>query len=237
MRFSLRPIRNLFRKFGLEVTYAKYSPRSTDQKIYKAFMPCRPIEIIFDVGANIGQSARSFRESFPHAKIFCFEPFDKIFRILQKNLGRTSDIKLFQIAFGDLPGQRDVLIDDLADSQYNSLTLSRQADLQGKSPCIERVTCVKGDDFCKNQDISRIDILKIDTEGFDLEVLRGFSGMIKSKKIGSICVEVGFLEDQGHSSLDKVMCFLQPLGYRLAGLYDSSYSSRGNLEYTNALFI
>jgi len=96
---------------------------------------------------------------------------------------------------------------------------------------------MKGDDFCKIHHISKVDILKTDTEGFDLAVLLGFAEMLSSKRIAAICIEVGFLCDESHTLLRKATDALTSYGYGLAGFYESIYSSRGALEYTNALFV
>lgn len=237
MHVSFRPLRVLLRQIGLEVSYAKYWPLLTDRKVYATLLPDTPIKIIFDVGANIGQTAERFRSSFPQAEIFCFEPFRKNFEALKQNLGRQPKIKPFQIALGDFSGQKDLLVDNLPGSQYNSLASWRQQRLKGASSTIERVTCSRGDEFCKLHRILKIDILKTDTEGFDLPVLTGFSGMLRSKKVAAVCVEVGFLTDQSHSSMRAITQFLTGFGYELAGFYETVYSSGGRVEYTNALFV
>lgn len=237
MRISLRPLRMFFRRIGLEVAYARYWPWLTDRKVYKTFLPNTPIEIIFDVGANIGQTAKLFRASFPGADIFCFEPFHKNFETLKENLSRQPRTRSFQIALGDFSGVKEVLVDNIPGSQYNSLAPGRQFQLQGSSFTVERVKCMKGDDFCKIHHISKIDILKTDTEGFDLAVLTGFAEMLSSKRIAAICIEVGFLSDTSHTPLRNVTDVLADYGYGLAGFYESIYSCRGALEYTNALFV
>jgi FkbM family methyltransferase len=237
MRISFRPIRGFLRELGLEVAYARYAPLLTDAKVYQALMPKRLVRVIFDIGANIGQTARLFAKNFPDAEIYCFEPFQANFAILQRNLGHLSKAKAFPIALGDTCGEREVRIDNIRGSQFNSLSKERQASFQNTAHSVERVTCLRGDEFCKTHHLADIDILKTDTEGFDLQVLGGFQQMLGAKRIYAICVEVGMAGDFSHTSLDKVYDYLTGLGYGLAGFYETIYSSKGTLEYTNALFV
>lgn len=237
MRLSFRPARFLLRKLGLEVSYAKYSPRFSDRKVYDTLLRGSPVRTIFDVGANIGQTARLFSAEFPQAQIFCFEPFHKNFEILQRRLLPLANTKAFQVALGDSHGTRDVLVDNLAGSPYNSLTRKRQSILEKSRAVVERVVEMRGDDFCKAHKIQVVDILKTDTEGFDLEVLAGFRGMLTSKQVRSIVIEVGFLGDQAHTSLVSASGFLNNFGFDLAGFYESIYTDVGTVEYTNALFV
>jgi FkbM family methyltransferase len=237
MRISLRPFRLILRQIGLEVAHAKYCPSLTDRKVYETFLPDAHIKVIFDVGVNIGQTAKRFRANFLKADIFCFKPFCENFESLKRNLSRQPNTRPLQIALGDFSGAKDVLVDNIPSSQYNSLAPERQPLLQDQACTIERVNCITGDDFCKVHHIKRIDILKTDTEGFDVAVLLGFAGMLSEKKISAICIEVGFLSDTSHTPLRNATDVLADYGYGLAGFYESVYSCRGALEYTNALFV
>jgi hypothetical protein len=87
----------------------------------------------------------------------------------------------------------------------------------------------------------RIGFLKIDAEGHDLEVLRGFAAMLKASRVDLVEAEVGMNpENRMHASFGSVQKFLERLGYRLFLLYDfrrdAPFSGRVVLRRCNAVF-
>ena len=95
------------------------------------------------------------------------------------------------------------------------------------------------DDFTCEEEISHIDLLKIDTEGFDLEVLRGAQQMLDAGKISFVQVEVGFHPDNTcHVSFDKIRDFLFLREYCLFGLYEQQleWTGEAKLRFANAVF-
>ena len=61
------------------------------------------IKTIFDVGANIGQTAIKFNRSFKESIIYCFEPVNKPFKQLSFNTSTLDNVKCFNLALGDKP--------------------------------------------------------------------------------------------------------------------------------------
>ena len=79
-----RKLKNLISEISLQ-TYKKLSPQGFPSgwdvaSDIERILESRSIEIIFDVGANIGQLSSYFHKSFPHAPIFAFEPVQKTFK-------------------------------------------------------------------------------------------------------------------------------------------------------------
>lgn len=68
---------------------------------------CR-ISVVFDVGANVGQSACKFKLAFPGAKIYCFEPVKETFEILKRNVNCWENVKCHQLAFGSREGEERI---------------------------------------------------------------------------------------------------------------------------------
>ena len=102
----------------------------------------------------------------------------------------------------------------------------------------ETVRILKLDDFCREHNIERIAFLKIDVEGFELEVIRGSAGMLESKRIQSIVAEVTFSRSSTqHVHFDDVRGILEPYGFSFTGYYDPAYRrENGQVIFTNALF-
>src|SRR6266404_4480374 len=73
--------------------------KSGEKAEYYVPAALRP-KIILDIGSNIGASILYFREKFPDAKIFGFEPHPDTFRVLQKNVEGLSSIAVFNYGLG-----------------------------------------------------------------------------------------------------------------------------------------
>ena len=134
------------------------------------------LDCLFDVGANIGSYSLLARDINKKCSIFAFEPVPDTFIELQKTV-LNKDIKTFNFALGNDLGQKEMLVSK--DSKLSTLLLDN-SNLANKDDCkYVSVKIVTGDEFLKNKyELSRISLLKIDTEGYESEVLKGFRGII-----------------------------------------------------------
>lgn len=235
-----RSIRKILRsRFGIEVAYAKYCPLLSENKIFSYYLGHEAkVDMVFDVGANIGQSALELSKSFLEATIHSFEPFQENFKKLQQNTRDVPSIHPHRLALTDRNGSIEVLVDTVENSEWNSITSERQKTLaQSSSSRQEKVDLMTGDSFCDSHLINQIDILKVDTEGHDLEVIKGFDQRFKKGSIRSVLVEVGFLQDLTHGNFQLINEYLTSQGMLLAGFYETCYFESGKCEFTNALYI
>jgi hypothetical protein len=93
------------------------------------------------------------------------------------------------------------------------------------------------DEFCKEENIERIDILKSDTQGYDLEVFKGAEETIRANKIGLIYVEITFTEMYKNlPSLGQIYDFMRSHHFLLVSFYQIFY--RNQLAgWKDALFV
>jgi FkbM family methyltransferase len=149
--------------------------------------------IILDVGANVGYFSLAIIESFPNVQVFAFEPSKNSANVFRKNIpefhveinlekriSSKSINVLYQLALADKSG-----IAYLSEDPCNP-ALSRiieAKDTSGKSGDLYRINCVTGSSFLEqlNYDFT-IHLLKVDVEGNELSVLRGFGDYISSTK-------------------------------------------------------
>src|SRR5262245_24882237 len=151
----------------------------------------RRMDTVFDVGANVGQFAAKAMKEVPDARIYSFEPHPGTFSRLQKAMV-GKEISLHQLALGERSGSATLYeYDDSGDlTQINSLVPdSRFAVANGLSAAEIEVPCATIDDFCLQENIDHIGLLKIDTEGFDLFVLRGARRMLREGRVDFVYVE------------------------------------------------
>lgn len=195
------------------------------------------IHTIFDVGANKGQTAIAFREEFPNAVIHSFEPVANTFKQLQDRVHQQKGIECWPIAFGNMAGH--VEIPTYENSEWNSLANRQSPSILPSG--LETIQVDTVDAFTARKGIAQIDVLKTDTEGYDVEVLAGASRVLETAKYMFVCVEVTFQHaDKLHTPFHKVEQILIQFGFGFVGLYDSDYSNfspiRPPLAYCNALF-
>jgi len=191
-------------------------------------------KVIFDIGANHGEFAIKFSQYFKNANIYCFEPVKSTFNVLEKNLSRYSNFKIFQKALGDKAGIAKIYLNKESDL-VSSLVPNSKFHSSSTSEDVEVLTI---DGFCQENGIKKIDILKIDVEGFELNVLEGAKNMLMEKKIDFIILEAGF-GDTFHTRLDELVLFLAPFQYKILGIYDFDINykkAKQSLESVNVLF-
>ena len=203
----------------------------------KIAMPQYSIEIIFDVGANIGQSAISYKSRFPFSHVFCFEPISKTFNKLVENIKSYSNIQCFKIAISSSCGVATMLSNGT--SSNNRLKNSEKDASNSENHFLEQVNLVTLDEFCKLNTISHIDYLKIDTEGNDLEVLKGAKKILSIQEIDFIEVEAGMnLTNTFHVPFFELKDYLEKHQYRIFGIYQQYMQwNEPFLRRANAVFI
>jgi FkbM family methyltransferase len=197
-----------------------------------------PIATIFDIGANNGSSALEFAARFPTARIFSFEPHPTTYAQLTAVTSGNPRIHITNSAVGATPGT--LLMSVYTESRVNTLKPSfhEPGRFQPTTPVDVPVTTV--DTFCTQHAIEAIDLLKIDTEGFDLHVLQGATGILQRGAVRFIYVECNDLQvdpaDPG-TGLLTIDQYLRPFGYRFIATYND-YNNLGDrlFQSSNALF-
>ena len=186
--------------------------------------------VILDVGAHRGESVARFRKSFPGSRIFCFEPNSDNFAVLKSKLGATPDVEVFNCALGATAGKRTLQQNIKSDTSSflplnpDSDWLKRRATRFEVDPedftSKENPVAVQAlDQFCQEQSIDRIQILKIDTQGFEPEVLKGAETFLKNRSIDVLEVEImlGDIYASNVNFLD-LETHLIPNGYKFVGI-------------------
>lgn len=116
---------------------------------------------------------------------------------------------------------------DKKNTQVDNLDIRMRA-LAGDSIETEMVQTRTIDGFCEQENIEKIDLLKIDTEGFDLEVLEGARKIISQKGIDVIYTELTFMKDTNKfSRAFDVIDFLWGFDYEVFRFYDQATVSGG----------
>lgn len=193
--------------------------------------------LVFDVGANVGESTASYLAAFPAAEVYCFEPVASTFATLESRFASEGRVHCRRLAFGESKASRTISVG--ADSSLASLSPSSAVpEGAGRSEVVAVNTI---DEFAAAEGLDRIGFLKIDTEGHDLSVLEGAKGMLDRQAIDLIEVEAGMNADnQTHVPFELLREHLAEREYLLFGLYDQIPEwtlGKPHLRRTNPVFV
>jgi FkbM family methyltransferase len=147
---------------------------------------------VFDVGSNKGQFLDLVLRSVGSIPIHihAFEPAHETYKSLCANAKGYSNVTLNNIALGNLKGESSLFY-DYAGSGLASLTNRRLEHLGIDFKCSEKIIVDTLDNYCSNQAIQEIDLLKLDVEGHELDVLQGAKEMLAARKIKMVSFEFG----------------------------------------------
>ncbi|MDA0194088.1 MAG: FkbM family methyltransferase [Bacteroidetes bacterium] len=220
--FYKRNSRNLlfeqFSRFGLAINRI-YENRNYDFRTNGELEVIRKLkqlnpEIILDVGANEGAYSEMLRGNFPDSRIMAFEPGKEAFKNLESKASRLL-LNVYQIALADYSGKGNLY--QTGPSEHDSLL-----ELEGmnrEEQGFTEVDVMTGDDFIEQKGIKSIDFLKIDTEGSDLKVIRGFE-RIFAKQLISVCqFEYGYANITSRDLLIDFYRFFEERGYVVGKIY------------------
>jgi FkbM family methyltransferase len=224
-------VQRWWQRRGIRIEMAAHAKFSYDRCNFLD-VPMDGSAIIMDVGANVGQSSVWFSESFPEATIYAFEPFAVICNRMKELVAGQKKVHCFQTAIGKTNGK--IRVARIKDPYYQcGQILATAAESE-----TEVVDVCRLDSFCDEHRIRQVHILKSDTEGFDLDVMRGAEVLLREGRISNILTEASIvMGDRQHTNLFELADYLRAFSFNLHAVYDLHHGrENGRLEYFNALF-
>jgi FkbM family methyltransferase len=195
--------------------------------------------VIVDGGAHRGASVEAFSGYVPQAKFHCFEPDPALAKELGEAFSERSDVRVVMAALGESRGKATFNIN--ASRPTNSLLSPGDAldpNLQSLCQLVEQVDVdvLAIDDYCRELALERVDIIKLDLQGYDYKALLGAKTTLRSAKV--VLVEVLFVEIyKGCHLFPDVLQLMVGLGYRLHTLCGLHYGDRDELLWADAIFV
>ena len=195
----------------------------------------RSYRTVVDVGANVGTFTVKAAKQLPSARVLAFEPIRGTFDELVANTAGLRNVETFRLAVGDREGEATVFLQD--HPEWNSLAAAVNCPRPGARA--EVVGVKRLDSMFEEGLFKSIDLLKIDTEGFEVNVLGGAKSMLNAGVIGFILCEVAFdRDDKGHGNFFEIYDLLSRSNFRLFAFYDQTIVPRvRQAGYCNALFV
>ena len=196
-------------------------------------------ETIFDVGANQGQTLKLFLRHFPSAIVHAYEPVASTFTKLQESFSSEPRARFHALAAGDVTGFGTIRI--FAASGLNTMVIGLQDGLRENQIGEERIETCRLDQMMGKCQIQKIDLLKIDVEGFERNVLLGCGEYLRPERIRYIfleCHTIAELDPIGptHSQLLEINGILTTRGYRFITLYTEAIAIKEPIGSYNALY-
>ncbi|MEB3360012.1 MAG: FkbM family methyltransferase [Synechococcales bacterium] len=194
----------------------------------KTILDTYQINTVLDVGANMGQFARDLRRTGYQGKIISFEPLSTTFEELKNASAGDPNWDTYQLALGKENGKQQIHV---ADSSVFTSFLKANAWCEERfgassvgsreeTVTVRRLDEVLGE-MVDNLEQARI-YLKMDTQGYDLEVFKGLGHL--TDPILALQTEVSVIPIyQGMPPLIDSLTFFEKAGFELAGMYPVSF--------------
>ena len=177
-----------------------------------------PGDVVFDVGANIGAHTLGLAHSVGAAgRVFAFEPTDFAYAKLKENLAlnpelnaRTEPRQIALVSEPSEPAQREI---------YAGWPLKKNGSVHPKH--CGRLEATVGasadtlDHFAEREGIDRVDLIKIDVDGQELQVLQGGLMILKESQPLLVMEISPYVQAEQNNSFSTFVSLLRDVGYCL----------------------
>lgn len=178
-------------------------------------------DVIFDIGANVGIMSLNFANKAKTGKVYAFEPTHYALKKLQRNIELNPELaKNIIVTNCFVSAKSDVNPNIVAFSSW-SLTNRTEKDHEfhlGTPMSAEGVPSITLDDFVSKNNLTKLDFIKIDTDGHEYEVFLGAKNSISTLR-PKIIFELGlYVMYEKNFDFDFYVNYFHPINYKL---YDS----------------
>lgn len=233
--FFLKIKRAINNSCGLEII--KYPTPELDRRI--KLLKNYNIDVIIDVGANIGQYGTELRNIGYRGKIISFEPTSEAFEKLKKNASKDSLWDVYNMSLGERDGESTINISKNSVSSSILRDLPQLTESAPEATFIKKeiITIKKLDSIFEDLKIMGKNIyLKIDTQGYEKMVLDGAVESLKDIK--GIQIEMALIPSyEGSLTFEEMSDCLKKMGFKLTTIESGHYNKKtGKLLEVDGVF-
>lgn len=226
-------IKKIFSLLGVDI---KYKKNLSFDEIYQKYLRKKPI--IIDVGANEGQSIKRFSSIFNNCIIHSFEPINKCFDQMVKDFPGKNYYKNNYALSNKNTNRKFFINEQLVTSGFNKINKSyHHIEIKNKIKNTVMVKTIKLDTYLYLNKIKKVDILKIDTQGHELDVLKGSKKSLKKNIINFIEVELILCDYYTNKiKLYEIDHIMNKNNYELIDFQGFNYSKKNQIQWFDMLY-
>jgi FkbM family methyltransferase len=200
-----------------KLTYFKFKLKNDFDEIRILKDLLKPGDFVLDVGANIGFYGGILSNLVGNSgMVYCFEPNLSNFNKLKKNVSSLKNVKTFNCAVSDKSGSLKLYTSKLLNVDHRTYPVNNYDK-------IEEIEAISIDDLVRNGTISKVDFIKIDIQGYELQAFRGMMETIQQNKYIKIIAEFwphGFL--RAKTSAIEIFDFFDELKFSIKKIEDGA---------------
>jgi FkbM family methyltransferase len=226
-------IKKIFAYINIDI---KFKKNLSFDEIYKKYILTNPV--IIDIGANEGQSIKRFNLIFDNCIIHSFEPITKCFYRLVKDFPDKKFIKN-NYALSDKNTNKKFFINKNSyTSSFNRINKNYEhTHEKDKIKNSIKVKTITLDAYINYNQIKKIDILKIDTQGHELNVLKGSKKSLRKNIINFIEVELILCDYYTNKiKLYEIDHIMNKNNYELIDFQGFNYSKKNQIQWFDMLY-
>ena len=205
--FNIKPISlKLFSKLSFAIGYL-IKKNFSEKKLLQNILNNN--SVVIDVGSNIGLFIELLLTQNKNLKIYSIEPNEKLINYQIKKFKQSNNISYHQEAISDSSEMRKFYIrNSMSHSSLNKEHFNFDESAISEIKTIKTITLIE---FISNQKIKTIDLLKLDTEGLELDILKSIKSLLLDGKIRYLKVEVTF------ENLEEIMSYVNENNLKIIG--------------------
>lgn len=180
---------------------------------YKIKELIKPDFTVLDIGANLGYFAKNFAKLTPKGKLIAIEPVPVFYQILQKFLSPYKHVTIYNVALGNEAGKIEMAMPESNGMIRTGLPHIVQNSSENKHKT-QTVEIVKASEFF--QDLTNLDYIKCDIEGYEWVVLKEIEPMITQFQ-PYVQIEIA------EKNLNDVLAYFEKLNYTQFGIANYAF--------------
>lgn len=222
--------------------YRRHAEREVVSDLAHLLRDLPPPTTVVDVGANVGLVTTALLRRFPGATVHAFEPTPETAAVLRTRLGGDPRVVINEVALAATAGTASFRVDQHTHGGGSNSLLAHTENFATRASTDRyrsvEVATTTLDAYVAERGIERVDLVKLDVEGAELQVLEGAAGLLARSAIDVIASEVRFVPDyEGQPLIDDLVAHLRGSGYRLFNLYAPAESEVRQALWGDALFV
>lgn len=202
-----------------------------DYAIEKLFSLCHPGSNVIDIGTNIGWVALNFAKITQHGSVIGFEPDPFNFQVCQNNIKLNNFSNLIVLPIGLGETSDTVKMEVRTPDNRGGNRIATQVEKGSVTVTIKSLDSVP-----EIQSLIKIDLIKLDVEGYELKVLKGAKNLLL-KHTPTLFIEIddNNLRDQGDSAVELIL-FLKSCGYKTIQHAETNSQLSHESDFSNCHF-